>query len=344
MSIIKVIPVTDPGNRLVAGPARRVRVITDPGNRLVAGRIIRVYAVAEGERAIQAGPPIDVYEVNESNGLVTPTPIYPVYVVEGTLGGGLDTEYLTVESSYSAQPSDAWRNAASDLFVDIRAALGITTLSDAFDFMYILAHEVAADALINIVNPGTHNATNVNAMAFEANRGVTGDGASSHLDTNFNPSTQGVNYQQNSACIGIYSRTNVDTNNMTDMGGQDNSTRTIRMAIRNSDTFISGVNGNESGLVAGNLDSRSLFTANRSASNAVQGYKAGVLIDTGSGASAALPNVTLFIGAYHASALTIAYSTRQYAFALAGRSMDATEQADFYTAIQTFMTAIGAQV
>lgn len=83
MPIIKVIPVSDPGNKLVAGAARPVKVVANPGNKLAGGRIIKVYEVSEGQRPLQGGDPIEVYQVDESAGLITPSPIYPVYVVEG---------------------------------------------------------------------------------------------------------------------------------------------------------------------------------------------------------------------------------------------------------------------
>jgi len=41
--------------------------------------------------------------------------------------------------------------------------------------------------------------TGVNSPTFTSNQGFTGNGTSSYIDTNFNPATQGVNYQLNNA-------------------------------------------------------------------------------------------------------------------------------------------------
>lgn len=259
-------------------------------------------------------------------------------------GGGLDPEYETYQNAMSVAPGSTWANAANQLFIDLKAALGETNLSDALDIMYILAAETEQAALLNAVNPGTHNATNVNSVAFEASRGMTGNGTSSYLNTNYNPNTQAVNFLLNSASFGIYSRTDIIESKI-DMGMTDGSTR-CQIMSRSGFPGASpqyGVNFNGTEIIAV-ADSLSLGVANRSASNSLQYYKTGVSIDTGTSVSTTIPNQNFAICAWLSSGTPSFFSTRQYAFAFAGRSMDATEQSDFYDAVQTFMAAIGANV
>jgi hypothetical protein len=57
----------------------------------------------------------------------------------------------------------------------------------------------AGEALLDWKNPSLNPALAVNAPTFTIDRGFTGDGASSYVNTKFTPSTQGVNYQLLSA-------------------------------------------------------------------------------------------------------------------------------------------------
>lgn len=258
----------------------------------------------------------------------------------------LDPEYCAVEAFYSQIPSTVWRNAASQFFIDVRAALGIATLNDAFDFMYLLAHEVETDALINIVSPGIHNAINVNAMAFQTSRGFTGNGTSSYLNTTYAPALDFDNYIQNSASFGLYCRTdsNDALNAVTDAGCQGVSTRAVNLRLRTLNFVIGSINSVANGMLVANANSTSLFVVNRSAANAQRIYRAGISLVLDTDASSNLPTNNIFIGAFNNNGLASNFSNRQFSFSFAGRSMDATEQLAFYTAVQTFMTAIGAQV
>lgn len=344
---IKVTNVVPDGN-LRGGKALRVIGVSDP-DRQVSGKVMKVYAIAEGERPIAAGDPIEVVLVDMPDDGVMSGKIQPVYFVSGGPGGGgddaLDAEYLIYEAAMSVQPSSTWRTAASQLFVSLRTALGETSLGDALDIMYILAAETEQAALLNTVNPGTHNATNVNSVAFEASRGMTGNGSSSYLDTNYNPSTQGVNFITNSASMGVYSRTNSIEASGVDMGihaGFMQPSTRIYSRVTSTQGNI-GINDSSSTSFNGSVNSLSLFVLNRASSSDRRLYQAGSELVSLPATSASIPSFTMTIGALHGSSFS-SFSQRQYAFAFMGRSMDATEQSDFYDAIQTFMTAIGAEV
>ena len=74
------------------------------------------------------------------------------------------------------------------------------------DFLYVFAAETngGGEALLNWVNPGTYNGLLVNAPAFTVNAGFKGDGSSSYINTQFNPSTAGGKFSLNSASMGAY--------------------------------------------------------------------------------------------------------------------------------------------
>jgi hypothetical protein len=87
----------------------------------------------------------------------------------------------------------------------LKAGLGITLLSEAFDIMYILAGETQESSLRNLISNNYH-ATPYHSPAFVQYEGFTGDGANDYIDTNFVPSTHAVRFTYNDCSHGLYSR------------------------------------------------------------------------------------------------------------------------------------------
>lgn len=322
---------------------------------IMGGSPVVVYPVPVseiGDYNLIQGEPIHVTEAPASRGQDSSRWAYPVYHVgPGTwppaqipAGCGLDSEYCAYETAMAVAPSDTWRNAASQLFVDLRTALGVASLANALDFAYILAAETEQAALLNMVKR-EHDATNVNAVAFEASRGLTGNGTTSYLNTNYNPGTQGINYLLNDVCVGIYSRTDIAVSR-SDMGCATNTSNATRLQLRllGSETFRGGVNGAIGALEVAVASSLSLFTMTRIEEDHSQAYQAGVSIGEEFTNATSVPSFNLFICGHNNAGALQSPTTRQYAFAFAGRGMNATEQANFYLAVQDFMTAIGADV
>ena len=95
-------------------------------------------------------------------------------------------------------PSDSQKLLQNQLLIDLKTA-GVWSKLDTF---------------ANFATDGDSNfalidwkrltlLTAVNSPTFTTNKGFTGNGTSSYINTNFNPSTQGVNYTQNNAGVSI---------------------------------------------------------------------------------------------------------------------------------------------
>jgi len=68
------------------------------------------------------------------------------------------------------------------------------------DVLYVFAQNGGADfGTLNWKNPNANQSTLINSPTFVSNQGFTGNGTSNWIDTNYNPSTQGVNYTLNNA-------------------------------------------------------------------------------------------------------------------------------------------------
>ena len=95
-----------------------------------------------------------------------------------------------------------------------RAMFGSEGLVDAgfwtrMDLFYVFGVHTndAGEALINWVDPGTFDGTAVNSPTFTIYDGFAGDGSTSYVDSNFNLLSDGTNYIQDDASVGIYLRT-----------------------------------------------------------------------------------------------------------------------------------------
>lgn len=213
---------------------------------------------------------------------------------------------------------------------------------NVMDRMYLLANESADQGLVSLINPLSTNASPVSSPNFVIDRGYTSNGTTSYIDTNYNPATDGVNFILNDSSLGVYSRTNIAQNSY-DFGSYKSST-TVRTQIacrKIGDVTESAMSTvNVPGVTA--ASSLSLMTIARNSSTHVETFQAGASLGAITDGSTSLSSLKLFIGCTSFDNTPLVFSTRQIAFAFAGSS--AIDQAALYSAIQTFMTAIGANV
>lgn len=267
-------------------------------------------------------------------------------MIHGILAGGggveLDADYAIYEAAMTTPPGGTWQTAVNQLFIDLKAALGVSALSDAWDVAYFLAAETEQASRLNMVKR-SHDCTATAAPQFTFRLGVNGNGTSQFLNTNYNANTQGVRYTLDSASFGIYSRTALSSSAFVDMGWISGA-QVCYMQTRNvggSMAVAINRNGQTTGAVT---NSQGLFVCNRSGSTDAQGYRNGTQVATDASGSTSIANNNMYICAWNNAGAAGAFTTRQYTFAFAGRSMNSTEQADVYTAVQAAMVAIGASV
>jgi len=246
----------------------------------------------------------------------------------------LDTSTVAVVNTASVKPSTQRKVTMDNLVRGLKA----TGIWNSLDLLYVLANENTSVALLNWKNPSTFAPTPTNSPVFEANRGYTGNGSSSYLATTWNFSTNAVQFTQNSAMIGVWNRT--PTPLTTGAIGTDTTLKTTL-------TPRGGTGGNsfrfritctaplEPGTIA---DASGLSVANRTASNAIQGYKNGALVGAaGTTASEAIESDTLSMG--KAAGF---FFNGQMAVGLVGAGLVASSQTSLYTNLQNYLRAVGA--
>jgi hypothetical protein len=253
-----------------------------------------------------------------------------------------DPDAVALFAAMTVQPNAARQRLISDTIVALKAA-GVWSLLDAVWFM--AAHDEQASRL-NWKAPASFTLSEQGVITFTVDRGWQGDGSSGYLDTGWTPSVHGVNYTQNNASLGVYSRT--DTDGGIDFSARQTSpapSRLINFAMRLSGVTGGMINGPLSGgLTAAIANSLGLGAMRRTASNAQQVFRNGVELAANATLSEALVAIPPYIGARNNDGVAELYTTRQYALAFTGAAMSTTQQLALYSTTQAYMTAVGAAV
>ncbi len=222
----------------------------------------------------------------------------------------------------------------SNLIASLKAA-GIWT---KLDRIWLHAAENATQALYDLKARAA--ATAVNSPTFTIDRGYAGNGTTSYLDSNFNASTAGGNFTQNDAGMGVWVVTSPGANGGCVIGANNSSySRIILNSV--AGTRETEINSSAS-LAASNVAVHTGFVhASRTGANAQAGYLNAASERTGAQASTALLNQTHKILANVTSGGTLGqWSTAQVGASFIGASLAGLELA-FYTALRTYMTALG---
>lgn len=260
----------------------------------------------------------------------------------GLLAGWGDTyspEALAYFAAMSVQPDDT-RKALLNTLINTLISGGVWA---KLDWLTIMAAHDAQAARINAKTPA-EVATVVNSPTFTTDRGYTGDGATSYLNTGVNPSTAiSPNYVQNSCHMGVWIGTNVQSGSQNDLGNvyammnSRNNPNALRYTPQLSGVIVSTY-------AATTSIGHSMWRRTTSLLHAA--YRDGVEVHTGSNASLAVPNSSILLCASNSSTTgtitPVNYSARRVQAAHWGAQLSAGEITTLYNALATYMTAVGA--
>lgn len=175
-------------------------------------------------------------------------------------------------------------------YVDAEVASGNHVLKD-YETIYSLA---GVNALVDYI--GGKVATAVNAPTQDIN-GFTTDGATNYIDSNFNPFTDGVNYQQTDALISAFLKT-ANPAITGNIWGSFFTPRRIRMV------YVGGSNNMSTGLNSVNNDNHvgttlidTLQTLSRIDNTNISWHQKGVLQQIYAQATNGIPNGNILVGA-----------------------------------------------
>jgi hypothetical protein len=208
------------------------------------------------------------------------------------------------------------KNAINNLVINLKAA-GIWSKMKA---VYPMVGGTASSHKWNLKDPRDLDAAfrlTFTGGWIHASTGAKPNGTNAYADTFLTPS---VSLSQNSTHVSYYTRTNsnnteVEIGSSTANNAADNK---IVLEIRTSGVSYYNVNAQETYISHVDSDSRSLYIANRTASNVVNGWKNGTSLATGTVASTGLSTAKIYLGAFNQNITTAFYSVKECSFASIG--------------------------
>lgn len=229
------------------------------------------------------------------------------------------------------------------LVVGVKQDFGISKLADFFDCFWVIGNETAIAGRRNLAK-NDHHCTEAGTITFTAFQGYAGNGTTGYLATDYIPSTDAIAASLNSVHVSIYDRTNRTDNASVHGISARNASPAQELGVAPRFTSANVVRINDSASGVANSTAQGFYLGNRSASNAVQKYRNGAALTPTSTASVGLPTVQMYIGARNIDDVAGAFTTDQIAFASVGKSMTATQVAQFTTRVETYMDSISAGV
>ncbi len=249
------------------------------------------------------------------------------------LGAGFDVDALAIIARMSVAPSAAIQTAINNCVVQLKGG----NYFQRMDSLYVPIKASAQQAGLldwRRVVSATLNGT----ATWTAANGFNGTGsAGAYVNTLFNPSTQGVNYTQNSASMGFYINTIGAA--FTSYGGcgtspyvyvQEDSTSRLTAVINGTTTVTSANTTSGTGLVV----------ASRTASNAWHLSRNGTQIITSANASTARPNMNAYLLATGNGAGGAQPTAGKLSYWWAGAGFTLAEEAAIKTIFDTYIAAI----
>jgi hypothetical protein len=241
-----------------------------------------------------------------------------------TRGGGTyvvtDANASTLIAAMNTAPSSSRKRTIDNTIISLKAA-GLWTKLDA---LYVLAAHDSQAARLNWKAPASNTATEVSSPTFTADQGYTGNGTSSYLDSNFNPTTDPIaTGTQDDNHIGVFVLNNVASNSA--VGNPKQSVQPRAVSV---DQFLGRAGNTSNTLIASSItDSRGHFVITRGDSANISGYINGALSATVAVVSAALDNSNFWICARNLNN----FGTYQVSAAHWGKNLSGAEIASLYS-------------
>jgi len=253
--------------------------------------------------------------------------------VSGDISDGyayVNIEARALVAATTTKPDDT-RKALIDALIGSLKADGLWTTLDA---LYLTAAADSQAGTLNWKAPGTFTLVESGTGTWTTDRDWVGDGISGRLSLNVSPALL-TQYQLNSATAFVWSRTSA-AQATNAMGLVLGATFQLNPSFTGG-SFAGRLNDNV-GASTPNADAVGLHTISRTSSTATQFYKNGAAV----GAVVATPSGSKNVNNIVLGGHITGYSSWKIAAAGVGAGMDATQNANLYTHLNTYLTALGA--
>jgi hypothetical protein len=255
----------------------------------------------------------------------------------GISGGPVySTEAMTLFAAMTVPPNNTLKRAYNDCIV----ALKLQSLWTKLDALYLIDVHDAQAARLNVRSPGTYNLTAFSSPAFAAKGGYTGNGSTSYLSCNFDPTTATTpNMVQDSESHFAWSTTAAASSGAS-FGVITAASIEVEIYPRFTDNNMYGRSFASEDTIIGSggvSDGSGLVHISRNASSGYSVYKNGSSIATKVKASGAPTSATLALLREGSS-----FYAGQIAMAGFGAGLSAGDAGNLYSILSTFKTAAEA--
>jgi len=252
---------------------------------------------------------------------------------------GLDPVLKDWISGLMTPPSPALAKDLNNLLKGLRADGNLTELDLFHTIGGLETDEQRLRPLITTSTTKTFTA--VNSPTLDST-GITGDGATSYLNTNWAFSTNNIKYTLNSASIFQYCRTvGAASAVRADMGATNGGTYAYMETRYSGNLYYTAVNDG-GGSNTANASAQGFFHSQRTSSSNIDQNKNGTLLNAAVKNSTTMNASTLFICSLNNASTPINHTP--YNYALFGVGSGNINRLTFYNRIQTYMTSRGIAV
>lgn len=291
--------------------------------------------------------PCGALRVNSATGSTTYDPSGGYY--SNTILGirGIQNQVISPQAAAFIARTTGLSTPEQNAYITMINGMVTDNIWTKFDLLYIYATNTTTTALLNLVSTN-FTATNTGGLTFTADQGFTGTGSvGGFVDTNWMPSTNAVQYTMNGGMTGSYIRSSrVTSNNMTAYGCNNVAgTSFSYFRGRNASNNIeAGVNDGTFGGFA-NANVQGSWILNRTSSTNVDVFKNAGATRLGNitATTVAMPDRNMQVFQLNNGAGQGPTTDQQAAF-WAGGNFSSTDVSNLQARINTYMTAIGANV
>ena len=262
-----------------------------------------------------------------------------------------DADLVTYWTGLSTPLSTGQKDDLNTFILAIKAALGITNLSEAFDTMWVLANETSEAALRNLVARANDcelvSESTKEDPTFVQFRGFYNKTVDSYINTNFNPDTQGSRYDENTASWGFACLTDDAGQNNGDMGGMgDTTAKRVWLTISTGAASINYSINTPSRAISNFYDSRGFYIATKSGATTIAMYRNGYLVDSTIGSTEGeRPNANVYLCCQNSNGVPAGFNTfRTYAFVFFGKLLTAANVLAVSEAWDDYLVNIGQEI
>ena len=232
--------------------------------------------------------------------------------------------------------SQSQANRIDNFISMIKDSLGIGSLSEFWDVLYLTGNETQTLAYRNLVSRNYDLTLGSATVTFTQWQGFNSDGIGGYLNTNYNPSTNGVNFTQNSCNITIYSISNIAEAKV-DFANNNG----LYCRLRSDNGYLYNRLNDASNQLISTTDSRGCFTLVRASSDTLIVYRNGTVFGTKVQVSSAINNSNIHL---LGSPYNSTYGTKKIIFFGVGKEPTSVQARKIKNCLEYYADDIGVGV